>query len=369
MREDLVELKELRSRRHDTLWAGGRIGYLFNRDSLERDEIFFLNQILLLGTDERYFSANTSGFEALKVSGVLNRLQGSSLEQLMSAYYDNVAQIERLEGTLYDAIRPLSIEMGRDQPRELADFEILNPAAVPDERFEELQPVYREFVNHPLMRSFGNAQYRNAALILNYDSLSVIGETFIQAVESGTHRGNFPIPRTPKANYMIGLGEPRLVINGRPDLTAKWLTTADSNSVVAHVSDQSFRFDSIEQQGDELHIEYLGDSEWAVVYWSATSIAKGRSEMDYSGFEKLVLEMKGDQGGERIKVHVKDADYPDNIAPVSVEITLNDTWQIYELDLDEFAPNDFSRLHVVLGLLIFPAQDPMTFSIRNAEYR
>ena len=48
---------------------------------------------------------------------------------------------------------------------------------------------------------------------------------------------------------------------------------------------------------------------------------------------------------------------------------LGSEWKVYEIDLDEFAPNDLSRLHVVLGFLIFPAQEPLAFSIRNAEYR
>ena len=66
---------------------------------------------------------------------------------------------------------------------------------------------------------------------------------------------------------------------------------------------------------------------------------------------------------------IKDADYPNHLSPISVDLTLTDEWQTWEIDLAEFEPNDLSRLHIPLGLLIFPAEEPMSFSIRNARYR
>ena len=83
----------------------------------------------------------------------------------------------------------------------------------------------------------------------------------------------------------------------------------------------------------------------------------------------LQLELKGDQGGERVLVHVKDAEYPDDRSPIGVEITLDADLRSYEIDLDEFEPNDLARLHVVLGFLIYPAEQPLAFSVRNARYQ
>jgi hypothetical protein len=79
--------------------------------------------------------------------------------------------------------------------------------------------------------------------------------------------------------------------------------------------------------------------------------------------------MKGDLGGEKLSVHVKDAEFPDWTSPISVDITLTDEWQTYTIDLAEFEPNDLSRLNVALGFLIFPAEQPMAFSLRHARYQ
>ena len=130
-----------------------------------------------------------------------------------------------------------------------------------------------------------------------------------------------------------------------------------------------FRVNSIRRIGGELLVDYPGGAEWASVYWVPQSVAtSGRQHMDFSAFTKLHLELKGETGDETVDVLVKDADYPDHLEPISVQLQLSDEWQTYEIDLNEFAPNDLSRLHVVLGFSIYPADDALVFAIRNARY-
>ena len=57
--------------------------------------------------------------------------------------------------------------------------------------------------------------------------------------------------------------------------------------------------------------------------------------MDFSAFSTLHLELKGEQGNETVGIHVKDADYPDDREPISVELLLSNEWQSYEISLDE----------------------------------
>ena len=98
------------------------------------------------------------------------------------------------------------------------------------------------------------------------------------------------------------------------------------------------------------------------------NVDRGRSNMDFSAFQTLHLELKGARGGKVVTVHVKHADYPDDRPPVGVDLTLSDDWQTYEIDVAKFAPNDLSRLHVVLGFLIYSARDPLAFSVRTARF-
>jgi hypothetical protein len=363
MEEDLAELQRLRQHRLATRWAAANFEYLRNRDQFDVDEIFFLNQIMVLSGTETFFSANSSGFEALKASGVLDRLQGSGLEHLLSGYYDTVSQIGFLEASLYDAVRAIEMELTRERPSSLESFAIDNPTALPPRRFQELQPIFSSVINSPMMTALVNAQFRNGALIQHYDSLRVLGEAFMHTIGAGPTDQGVVTPRTPVDDWNDGLGHPYIVRAGWPALQSYWLSTTTDRGLLP------FRFDSVRHRDDALHIDFRGGTEWAAVYWLALNVALGRSALDFSGFGTLQLELKGDAGGEVVLVHVKDVDYPDDIAPISVELTLSNDWRTYEIGLDEFAPTDFSRLHVVLGFLFAPADEPASFSVRNARYR
>ena len=131
------------------------------------------------------------------------------------------------------------------------------------------------------------------------------------------------------------------------------------------------RFDSAQLEEGELKLQFPGGREWISFYMTAINrdAGLGRDHADFSRFGQIELDMKGDQGGEVVYVHVKDADYPDDQAPIGVDITLSDEWQTYEIDLAELAPTDFSRLHIPLGFLVTPADEPVTFSVRSARYR
>ena len=363
MQEDLAELESLSEHRRVARQAGIFFTYLLGNDHYSVDEIFFLNQVRVLSTREVFFNANTSGFEALKISGVLDRLQGSDIEHLLSSYYDTVSQISHLESSLYNLVRPISIELGRERIDSLEPFAIQNPMALTPGRFQELQPTFSQMINSPMMVSLANSQTGNHLLLLHYDSLRILGQSFIQAVEAGQLDTREAMPRTPFDYWHENLGLPNIVTEGRPELGAYALWGATPPG--AYI----FRFNSIQTIGGELRVDYPGGAEWASVYWTPESAAiAGRSHMDFSAFSTLHLELKGEQGNETVGIHVKDADYPDDREPISVELLLSNEWQSYEISLDEFAPNDLSRLHVVLGFLIYPADDPLVFSVRNARY-
>jgi hypothetical protein len=87
MREDMVRLEALSTERSETILLATNAQALLYRPSFNVEEILYLAQAM--GTAERfaYFDANTSGFDALKTSGVLDELQGKDVEMLLSRYY------------------------------------------------------------------------------------------------------------------------------------------------------------------------------------------------------------------------------------------------------------------------------------------
>jgi hypothetical protein len=364
MREDLGELEPLRDRRVESLYLLSRFDTIRYLDRFTVDEILFFTRLWTLGDAQVFFTANTSGFDALKSSGVLNRLQGSDLEPLLSRYYDVVNQITVLESVMNDETGLLSTDLRRSQPKELEPWALFNPRSLSPDRFQSVQPLFSEMINNPTAATLVEGLYGNRTLVLLYDSLKVLGNAFIHAVESGQVDADVATLRTPMDDFRDNLGTADIVAAGRPVAESYLLAT------ISEPDQRALHLDSVQLQDGALHIDYGGGQDWAAVIWLLINenTVSGLQYQDFSRFDKLRLELKGDRGGEVIKVHVKDVDYPNDIAPVSVDLVLSDDWQTWEIDLARFAPNDRSRLIQPLGFLIAPAQDPLGFSVRNARY-
>lgn len=364
MREDLAELEPVRAHRAEMLYLLSSYDLIRNRDRYSRAEVAFLASIWGQAGSRSFFSANTSGYEALKTSGVLNRLQGSDIEHLLSRYYAHIRQVELLERGLDDTLRPLLTELRMVQPRELENWAILNSSALTPEQFEAGQPYFAELINSPTMVALVDALFGNLRLVDHYDSLAVLGEAFNRATEAKQPDAAAAAVRTPLDDFRDNLGPAEIIVDGRPLAENYYLTTTTPPGT------QIFGLQSIQRQDGALHIEWPGGADWASVYWGPLhgGGGSGRASWDMTRFSKLVVELKGDRGGESLGVLVKDADYPDDISPVSVDVTLGQDWQSFEIDLADYAPNDFSRMHIPLGFVIFPADEPLSFSVRNARY-
>jgi hypothetical protein len=68
------------------------------------------------------------------------------------------------------------------------------------------------------------------------------------------------------------------------------------------------------------------------------------------------------------RVALKDHEDRDDEAPPSVDVTLGDTWQIYEIKLASFPPVDLDALHVPLSFVFERDRGPVAFSVRSARY-
>ena len=126
-----------------------------------------------------------------------------------------------------------------------------------------------------------------------------------------------------------------------------------------------FHYKSFERTGDCLHIDYKGGVQWAGIWFPAGSY-EGSEPRDYAGFEKLVLELKGDAGGETIHVNIEDRDDPLDGTSTRVPLTLTDQWKTFEIDLAEFKTADLMILTVPLGFVFF--EEPVAFSVRSVQY-
>jgi hypothetical protein len=242
-------------------------------------------------------------------------------------------------------------------------FALWDPSALSKERFLELQPVYREYLGSSVTRAQLTASFGFAPVLLQYEKLESLGAAFRRLVEVGATELDEDSRRALDSIYVESspVGFADLIVDGQ----VAWHTY-----YVAGESDldreMAFDFRSVERNGDSLRFTYPGGTQWGALWLAVAGVAEERPSLDFSGFDKLSLEMRLDSGGESVLVNLKDTDDPDDGTQTNVELVLSDEWQVFEIDLDRFETADLSALTIALGFVF--AGEPQSFSIRNARY-
>lgn len=375
---DLMAVRAIRENRETARELSMRMDFLRGKASFDVDEIGFASQALSAAQELHFFKASTSGFEALKSSGNLEQLQGRDIEQLLYDYYDTVDQIEQAEQSHNEFVRLYIPQLINNFPADVSWWEFADPSALAADHFQALQPGFRDLLDG----AGTNALYALAAsvgeLILNYDKLNRLGMAFVRMIENDTMAFDETTIATIDSIYdpSTGAGYPILIANGKISMhTYNWGAASSSDSRLfgrspdSEIAESStpFRFNSVERFDDRLQIVYPGGAQWAGVWLRPQdSVSAGRFSLDFSSFDKLQLELKGNIGGEKILVHMKDSNDPDDGSQTDLELQLTDQWQVYEIDLERFENADLDHLHIVLGFLF--REEPQAFSVRTAKF-
>ena len=341
-------------------------------------EIMFANHALMRAQELLSLESNTSGFEALKSSGSLEQLQGTDMETLLYEYYETVRRIANAEVSHNDYVRTLSLQIISRWPVDMEPWEFELAAALAPDRFETLQSSYRELLNDVTTISLYRRARAIGGLLNDYERLRSLGAAYRQMVESGTMGFDDTIAETLRSNVTSdsGLGHAAVISDGQVAWHHYDLRTPNSleSRIIGRSDEQTgadrrrdaFHFKSFEQLNDRLHLDYPGGADWASISIVVRGSSAGRPSLDFSGFDTLVLELKGDTGGETILVNLKDKDDPDDGSQTNIELTLGDEWKTFEIDLADFETADKSKLHLVLGFLFF--EEAQSFSVRNVTY-
>ena len=374
---DLDSINSLRAAREQSYELSLRWTEFSRRaNTYSVEEVAFGSRVLEAAVLLRQFSSTRSGYEALLSSGTLAQIQGTDLEKLLYDYYDTVARIEQLERNHNEFTRLKSMEFYSRWPSELVWFELEDPGVLTASRFAELQPMYRRlygsFMTNDLMRGM---QTVAGPLVREYDSLNRIGLALSGMIRSGSQALGDEKKAMLGRIYdpAEGVGYPELITNGQVFLQAYGIINSDANdrSVSDAVSSERatspFTIDSFVRSGDSLNIAYEGGVAWGGIWLIVTTgPARARGSADYSGYDTLVLEMKGATGGESLVVNLEDVEDPADGSSTRVELQLSDEWQTYEIDLERFETADLEILRAALGFIFF--EEPLSFSIRTAKF-
>jgi len=373
LRDDIRLLEQLSAARSESaLLAGNAQTELLNQSSFSVDEILYLAQAMRAAETIAHFNANTSGFDALKNSGVLDELQGQDAETILSRYYVGTVRVGKLEqahnARIISALS-LPVDASFIEYFALNDPTIFTPA-----RFEELQSFYSDYYHGQYARRLLGTASDSGSILREYETLVSLAHLFIDMTETDSHNLDDQA-RESLANIDSleqGGGNPDVVRHGRFNIGYFNLNFGYPFSIdgVEISRYQYINHDFASHEDDAFRLTYNGGADWAVIFLTARDRpnSTGRPSLNFERFDKILLEAKGANGGERLLLHLKDKHDPDDGSQTNVEIVLSDQWEMYEFDLTRFENANPSELHVVLGFLIEDQNEPLSFALRTVRF-
>ena len=372
---DRASINEIRSARIRALELGLRwASFGSRRSTYDVSELMFAGEAIDQASILRHFNASSSGYEALKSSGALEQMQGTDIERLLYDYYDTIARIAAQEQDLNDLTRMLSMQVLSSWPDEFERWEMTGAITLTAERFESLEPAYRKVLQASTTKELILVASSANSLLREYDKLDHLGKAFQRLLEIDS----MELDATAMAilegvhDPGSGVGDPDVIVDGQVSWKSHYLMSADAND--PRVSHEAFtagrpspyNINSFQRIGNSLHIDYYGGAAWAGIWFGSSAISSDRRGLDYSSYDTLLLELKGDAGGEKILINIEDAMDPPDGTSTRRELQLSDSWQTYEIDLAEFETADLSILFTAVGFVFL--EEPVAFSIRTARF-
>jgi exo-beta-1,3-glucanase (GH17 family) len=124
-----------------------------------------------------------------------------------------------------------------------------------------------------------------------------------------------------------------------------------------------------------LEMAYPAGQRWGAVFITVGEpTAPPRPWKNFSDFDSIVFELRGERGGEAVAVSIKERGDPDNGREAIVPLSVEREFITYEVPLSRFdsqqlrIPGGLSRLNVVLQFL-FSGSTPQKIYARNIRYR
>jgi exo-beta-1,3-glucanase (GH17 family) len=139
-------------------------------------------------------------------------------------------------------------------------------------------------------------------------------------------------------------------------------------------SDPDHRHDWLSADNGELTISYPSGQHWGAVFITVGAPAQPpRPWKDFSEFETLGIEMRGERGGERVEIGIKNRADPNTGNETRIIESLNKQYRPYNIPLRKFAsghlriPEGLKQLNVVVELVFQDSKAEVVYA-RNIRY-
>jgi len=325
-----------------------------NKANYGKEDVDFASTTLLNMWKTDYLNANTDGYESLKNTAYLSKLQDKDIASLISDYYSLISEIELTEGS--------HIQQLKESQRQFneAELEGLDTFLEPDFKIwgkieDKFRPKFLKIMEN---RSVASSYLVPYELIMEYDNLIIMGKELIRMIDNNKQNFDETSLAALKGVYdkYENIGYPKMGIHG--------MSSAEYSILSAYSDPRKRPMSQIQKGFIEISFPAM---DWGVIYFY---VGQGSVELlntkDFSGYRAMKLELKGKKGGEKIKIAIKDETNPTDGSEPKVELTLTNEWKMYEIPLSSFAPTNLEKLFMPMAIIF--EKDPVTIYAKDVEY-
>ena len=308
-------------------------------------------------TNVVYYQPNTSAFESLKNSIYLSKLQGTDIELLLHTFYSSAERLQKQEED-YNRLLKSDYQTWSNKFRNKGSDLFMSPWDYMTT--DQLQEKFLEILNTENTTALLAKSFEEENMAGLYETQIRLGEKYIEMVDK--QEVNFKEQTKIDFSSVIysyaEIDVLNLLVNGRLPLGFGLIFAQSSNDYYA----------GVKIKDDYKILIYPENSfDWGSPYFTIEALNGRVTEMDFTKYKNVILEMKGENGGEEFALMMKDKyDLPDG-KESRVNITVTKTWKTYEVPIDQFETADKKIIVTPLGF-VFLGSKGRTIHVRSIQF-
>ena len=107
---------------------------------------------------------------------------------------------------------------------------------------------------------------------------------------------------------------------------------------------------------------------WGAPFFTIEALNGRVTEMDFSKYNNVILEMRGAKGGEDFEIAMKDKYDPPDGSEARVPLTLTNAWQTYQVPIAEFKTADMRMIQTPLTF-VFIGDKGKTIHVKSIRFQ
>jgi len=303
-----------------------------------------------------YYQPNTSAFESLKNSIYLSKLQGTDIELLLQTFYSSAERIQRQEED-YNRLLKSDYQTWSNKFRNKGSALFISPwdymTTDPQEKFLEI--LNDENTTALLAKSFEEANMTSL-----YDQQILLGEKYIEMVDKQEVNFNEQT-KIDFSGTLFTYAEVdflNLLVNGKVPSGFDLIYAQSSNEY----------YDGIKFEDDYTVLTYPENTfDWGSPFFTIEALNGRVTEMDFTKYKNVILEMKGKNGGEKFALNMKDKYDLHDGKESRANITVTKTWEVYKVPIDQFKTANKKIIETPLSF-VFDGNEGRTIHVRSIQF-